>query len=205
MLFQGDSITDAHHDEADFTPNSAAALGDGYVFMIASQLLISRHASGLKLYNRGDSGDKVYDLADRWEQDCLSLKPDVLSILIGVNDFWQPLKGGYDGTLEDYRRDYRALLQQTRASLPNVKLVLCEPFALWTGVVDDRWFPSFAGFRAAARELANEFADVWVAYQQVFDEAAKFAEPKRWLYDGVHPTPDGAALMAAEWLRAVGE
>jgi lysophospholipase L1-like esterase len=94
VLFQGDSITDAHRnrDQGD-QPNHQPALGGGYAWMAGSQLLVSRDADELKVFNRGVSGNKVYQLADRWQEDCLDLKPDVLSILIGVNDVWHMLDG----------------------------------------------------------------------------------------------------------------
>jgi lysophospholipase L1-like esterase len=96
----------------------------------------------LKFFNRGISGSKVYQLAERWQVDCLDLKPNVLSILIGVNDFWHKQKMQYDGTLEKYESDYRALVKRTKSALPDVKLIICEPFLLNFGAVDDSWFPS---------------------------------------------------------------
>ena len=130
ILFQGDSITDAGRKQDDPAANSQPALGNGYAWLAAAQLLVDRPERQLKIFNRGISGNKVYQLAERWQADCLDLKPDVLSILIGVNDFWHKLKHGYDGTLEKYETDYRALVKRTKDALPNVKLVICEPFVL---------------------------------------------------------------------------
>ena len=111
ILFQGDSITDAGRDrKREATVNDKNALGDGYVSWISTKLFADRAEDGLKIYNRGISGDKVFQLAERWQKDCLDIKPDVLSILVGVNDFWHLLSGQYDGTLEKYEQDYRALL-----------------------------------------------------------------------------------------------
>src|SRR4030043_1969549 len=91
ILFQGDSITDAGRDrKSEGNANNSNALGKGYVYSIATQLLAESPGDGLKIYNRGISGNKVFQLADRWDKDCLDLKPDVLSILIGVNDIWHP-------------------------------------------------------------------------------------------------------------------
>src|SRR5262245_6440742 len=108
ILFQGDSITDAGRKKDDDAPNSAAALGKGYSWLAAAQLLVDRPDDNFKIFNRGISGNKVYQLAERWQADCLVLKPDVLSILIGVNDYWHKKKHGYDGTLETYESDYMA-------------------------------------------------------------------------------------------------
>lgn len=206
ILFQGDSITDAGRSrEAAPEPNSQPALGNGYAWLAASQLLVDRPADDLKIFNRGISGNKVHQLAERWDAECLALKPDVLSILIGVNDFWHKKNLGYEGTLETYEHDYNALIERTKSALPDVKLVMCEPFVLRVGAVDDSWFPEFDGYRAAARRVAEKAGAVFVPFQEMFDAAVKIAPPERWAADGVHPAPDGAALMAHAWLNFVGE
>lgn len=204
ILFQGDSITDAgrSRDAAD-EANSQPALGNGYAWLAAAQLLVDRPEDDLKIYNRGISGNKVYQLAERWQADCLALKPDVLSILIGVNDIWHTLNGNYDGSVEKYENDYRALLKQTREELPAAKLVICEPFVLRCGAVNEKWFPDFDRYRAVAKKMAEETGAVFVPFQAMFDRAAKIAPPERWAKDGVHPSTDGAALMAHEWRKAV--
>ncbi len=205
ILFQGDSITDAGRNrDAAADPNAHAALGGGYAWLAAAELLVDRPEDGLKIYNRGISGNKVYQLAERWDAECLALKPNVLSVLIGVNDFWHKHKHGYDGTLATYQTDLRELLDRTKTALPEVRLVICEPFVLRVGAVDDGWFPEFDGYRAAAREVADEAGATFVAFQAMFDVAAKLAPPETWAADGVHPTADGAALMAHAWLNAVG-
>jgi lysophospholipase L1-like esterase len=205
ILFQGDSITDAGRSrEAAAEPNSRPALGGGYAWMAAFELLVDRAADNLKVFNRGISGNKVYQLAERWDADCLALKPNVLSILIGVNDFWHKHKHGYDGTLEKYETDYHALLKRTKDALPEVRLVICEPFVLKVGAVDDSWFPEFDGYRAAAKRVAEAAGAEFVPFQTMFDAAIKIAPPETWAADGVHPTTDGAALMAHEWLKTVG-
>jgi len=204
VLFQGDSITDSGRNR-DLTSaaNSQPAMGDGYAWLTAAEILVDRPDDDLKFYNRGISGNKVYQLAERWQQDCLDLKPDVLSILIGVNDYWHKHDGHYDGTLEVYEKDYRALIKRTKEALPNVKLVICEPFVLKVGAVDDTWFPDFDGYAPAAKRVADEAGAVWVPLQSMFDQAAKIAPPDFWLRDGVHPTSAGATLMAHSWLLAV--
>jgi lysophospholipase L1-like esterase len=205
ILFQGDSITDSGRErKAAPEPNNQPQLGGGYAWLAAAEMLVDRPEAGLKIYNRGISGNKVYQLADRWQQDCLDLEPDVLSILIGVNDIWHMLNGQYDGTVEIYERDYHALVARTKAALPNVKLVVCEPFVLRFGAVDDKWFPAFDGYRAAARRVSDAAGAIFVPFQTMFDEAAKIAPPERWARDGVHPTSDGAALMAHTWMKTVG-
>jgi len=158
----------------------------------------------LTIYNRGISGNKVYQLADRWQKDCLDLKPDLLSILIGVNDYWHFRDGHYDGTVEVYENDFRKLLTSTKEKLPNVKLVICQPFAILnTSAVDETWVEPMKGFQASAKKIATEFDAIWVPFQEVFDEAVKYAPATYWTGDGVHPAMPGAQLMAEAWLRAV--
>jgi lysophospholipase L1-like esterase len=202
ILFQGDSITDFGRDRArEGNANDSAALGKGYVFLTAAQLLADRPQYHLRIYNRGISGNKVFQLADRWDKDCLQLKPDVLSILIGVNDLWHTLNGKYNGTVQKYEHDYRALLARTRQALPGLKLIICEPFVLHCGAVNEKWFPEFDSYRAVARKMAGEFNAVFVPYQSMFDKASKLAAPSYWAADGVHPTMAGASLMARMWLK----
>jgi lysophospholipase L1-like esterase len=141
----------------------------------------------------------------RWQVDCLDLKPDVLSILIGVNDIWHKLNGRYDGTPEVYRDGFAKLLEDTRAALPETTFVVCEPFVLRCGAVKDNWFPEFETRRAFAEEVAKEAGAIWVPFQQKFDEAvAAGTEPAYWAGDGVHPSLAGHALMAKTWREAVG-
>ena len=205
ILFQGDSITDAVRKRDIKVANSHTALGNGYAWLAAAELLVDLPAAKLKIFNRGISGNKVYQLAERWQADCLDIKPDVLSILIGVNDIWHKLEGSYAGTVEIYENDYQALLKRTKDALPNIKLIICEPFVLRVGSVNDSWFPAFDGYRAAARRVAEKARATFVPFQTMFDLAAKIEQPTHWAADGVHPTVYGAALMAHWWLKAAGD
>ena len=204
ILFQGDSITDAGREKKKELANNSRSFGSGYAFLAASSLLKTLAEKDLKIYNRGISGNKVYQLADRWDKDCLDLKPDVLSILIGVNDYWHFRNGKYDGTVEIYENDLRKLLQRTKKSLPDVKLVICEPYyVLDTSVVDQSWVEPMKKYQTAAKKIADEFQTIWVPFQKVYDEAIKYAPATYWTGDGVHPAMPGAQLMAEAWLRAV--
>ncbi len=204
ILFQGDSITDAGRDREKELPNNASSFGRGYAFLAASNLLNALPENKLTIYNRGISGNKVFQLADRWEKDCLDLKPKVLSILIGVNDYWHKRNGNYNGTVEVYENDYRKLLQKTKENLPDIQFVICEPFyVLETSAVDETWVEPMKQYQASAKKIATEFSAIWVPFQKVFDEAVKHAPGKYWTGDGVHPSMAGAQLMAEAWLRAV--
>ena len=202
ILFQGDSITDAGRDRAAADPNVAHGLGSGYPLLVASAALAAHPDRGLRFYNRGVSGNKVPDLAARWPADTVALAPDVLSILIGVNDFWHTLTGGYTGTVEDYERQYAALLDDTGRALPRARLIVLEPFVLRCGAVDERWFPEFDQRRAAAERVAQRAGATFVELQRVFDDLARKNTPQYWAVDGVHPTPAGHAVIAERWRRA---
>src|SRR6266516_3992446 len=152
--------------------------------------------------DRGVTDNKVPDLEQRWADDTVALKPDVLSILVGVNDFWHKLGRGYTGTVQDYESQYAALLEETRRALPDVRLIVLEPFVLRCGAVDDRWFPEFDERRAAAQRVAQHARAAFVPLQRVFDDMARRAAPQYWAADGVHPTPAGHAVISEHWRRA---
>jgi lysophospholipase L1-like esterase len=204
ILFQGDSITDAGRNREDKTCNNPEALGGGYSMLAGATLLERYPKLDLKIYNKGISGNKVFQLAERWDSDCLDLKPDIVSILIGVNDIWHKLDGDYNGTVDTYRKDYLALLERTKKALPDVKLIICEPFAV-PGVkaVDDKWYPEFYDYQKAAREIADKFSATFIPFQKIYDEAQKKAPGSYWTPDGVHPSLAGAQLMALAWLNSI--
>ena len=207
VLFQGDSITDARRDKKKFAqrPNNSSALGDGYPLLIAGQILRDNPTKDLKFFNRGISGHKVPDLQKRWQKDCINMKPALLSILIGVNDLMHRFKGRYDGSVEDYRVGFTELVDLTKKELPNVKLVICEPFALRCGNVNDNWFPEFDERRQAAAEVAQAVEAIWVPFQTMFDTAINAGtDAEFWAADGVHPTIAGHTLMAETWRKCVG-
>ena len=207
ILFQGDSITDANRDKQQTQANNPAALGFGYAHYTAATLLAGHPDKNLSVHNRGVSGNNVQSLADRWQRDCLDIEPNVLSILIGVNDTWHgTAKGNPNGgtSLETYEHVYRQIIEQAKNANPKLKLVLCEPFVLRCGAVGDSFFPEIDERRAITKRLAHESGATFVAFQSAFDEATKQASPDYWLFDGVHPSPAGHMLMTRTWLNAVG-
>jgi len=205
VLFQGDSITDAGRDRrAENRANHPGMLGRGYPYAIAGQTLAKLPQEKLKIYNRGISGNKVPDLAARWEKDCLNLKPKILSILIGVNDIWHKLNGNYKGTVQDYEIHYSELIKRTKEKLPNTLIIICEPFVLRCGAINNTWFPEFDERRAASKRVSKKFETLFVPFQKMFDDAvASGTEPEYWAGDGVHPSVAGHALMANTWINIV--
>jgi len=206
ILFQGDSITDCGRKKDSNTCNTADQLGMGYALFTATALMSRQAAFQPKIYNRGISGNKVYQLRERWETDCLAFMPDVLSILIGVNDYWHTLNGSYSGTVQTYDTDLRNLLKYTKEKLPKVQLVVCEPFTVkgGTAIQDDKWYPMFDEFRTSAKKIAAEMKAIFVPFQSAFDQAMKKAPGSYWSRDGVHPDLPGRQLMAEVWLKATG-
>jgi lysophospholipase L1-like esterase len=203
VLFQGDSITDWGRDRAATGANLSSGLGGGYPLLVASSELLHHPDRDLQFFNRGVSGNTVPDLDARWQADTLALEPAVLSILIGVNDYWHTLNGSYHGTVTDYESGFAALLRRTRDALPAVRLVVLEPFVLRTGVVTEAWIPEFAQRRAAAARVAQAAGATFLPLQSMFDRLASATPPAYWSADGVHPTPAGHAAIAQTWMEAV--
>ncbi len=202
ILFQGDSITDSGRDKSVLEPNNGKALGKGYAAMAAGEILAAHPKLELKVFNRGISGNKIPDLAARWEADAITLEPAVLSILIGVNDLWHTFAFGnkYKATVADYETGYRELIDRSLEKIPGVKIVICEPFTTRTS--DD--FKVLADYRAVAKKLADEKKLSFVPFQSLFDEAVKAAPAEFWLWDGIHPSMAGYAIMVRMWRDVVG-
>ncbi len=190
ILFQGDSITDGNRGR---TADPNHILGHGYAFIIAARHGAAFPESQLDFSNRGISGNTVLDLQQRWQADTLDLKPDVLSILIGVND------PGRGVGLAQYEQAYDALLSAAKAANPQLKLVLGEPFLKPTGTVNE----DMRKRQEIVARLAQKHGAALVRYQQLFDEAVKRAPADYWIWDSVHPTYRGHQLMADEWERTV--
>ncbi len=199
ILFQGDSITDGNRGRND-DPNHI--LGHGYVFIIAAKFGASFPELQLAFLNRGISGNKVSDLAARWQKDTLDLKPDVLCILVGVNDHSAKMP------LDQYERVYDQLLSDARAINPNLRLILGEPFSLPVGSKKADWEHWSAGMKdrqEIVAKLAQKYHAALVRFQRAFDDACRTAPAEYWIWDGIHPTYSGHQIMADEWTRTVRE
>jgi lysophospholipase L1-like esterase len=197
VLFQGDSITDGNRGRG-ADPNHI--LGHGYAFIIAAKYAAQFPAQHLTFFNRGISGNKVSDLAKRWTPDALQLKPTVLSILIGINDT------AGNVTLDEYEATYDKLIADTIKELPNVRLVLCEPFTLPVGERKNNW-PAWSEnvkqHQQIVARLAVKYHAAVVHFQKAFDDAVTRAPADYWIWDGIHPTYAGHQIMADEWIRTV--
>lgn len=203
ILFQGDSITDGGRSRNDDLNH---VLGHGYAYLISSRLGMELAGRQKKFYNRGISGNRASDLYARWNEDTLSLQPDLISILIGVNDAWRSMNGEAKGYTDRFARAYRHLLEETREVMPETGLVLMEPFILKTGATLhkwDEWEKLMTDYQEQVRDMAEQFGAVWVPLQQTFNAALQKADASYWLWDGVHPTAAGHELIARQWLSVV--
>lgn len=201
ILFQGDSITDGARGRNN-DPNHI--LGHSYAFLVAAKFGALYPERNLAFFNRGISGNKIPNLAERWQKDTIDLKPTVVSILIGVNDIWHPLGGGQEVSAEKFEEGYDKLLAETVAALPGAKIILCEPFITPGKATSEKWEVwqgHLQKFQAIVTKLGAKYNAPVVKLQRVFDDACKRAPAEYWAWDGVHPTYAGNQLIADEWVR----
>ena len=206
FLFQGDSITDGNRGR-NADPNHI--MGHGYAFSIASRIGADFPQAKLRFFNRGVSGNRIPDLKKRWQTDTLDIKPDVLSILVGINDTGASTNKAADAaTVEEFEKDYRKLLQDCKSANPNILFILGLPFVCHNERLKNNWEAWRDGVRQRAevvRKLAAEFDTVLVDYQAVFDKAVRQAPIEYWVWDGIHPNVPGHELMAREWIAQTGK
>ena len=203
FLFQGDSITDGNRSR---NLDWNHVLGHGYAYLIASRLWCDHPSKRFHFFNRGISGNKVTDLAARWQADTLDIKPQLLSILVGVNDVNSMFTHENPVTADSFREVYAGLLTRTREQLPDIRIVLCEPFLLPVGRVKDQWGAWSTEMKvrqAIVRELASQFNAIFVPLQDEFNKACEKSPPDYWIWDGIHPMPGGHELIARKWIEVV--
>ncbi|HBT64946.1 MAG TPA: GDSL family lipase [Ruminococcaceae bacterium] len=197
VLFQGDSITDAGRDRTD-----SHNLGGGYPYFAAELLRKGHPEMDWEFMNVGISGNRTVDLLSRWQKDCIEIQPDILSILIGINDTWRAFDCNSPTKAEQYEANYRQLLQDVKTHT-NAKIILLEPFVLHNSPDKDGWRADLNPKIDAARRLAREFADVFIPLDGMFAAASVEKEPSYWAADGVHPTVEGAKFIAAVYADAI--
>ena len=202
ILFQGDSITDAGRSR-----ENDALLGHGYPTLVKGALGFE-HPNQYAVLNRGISGNRVVDLYARIKVDFINLKPDVLSILIGVNDVWHEFGSNNGVEAEKFFKVYGMLIEEIKEALPEVKIMILEPFVLKAAATEGNWeaFQCEVQKRAQkAKAIAEKYGLYFVPLQEKFDEAAELAPNDYWLQDGVHPTTAGHELIKREWLKCFYE
>jgi lysophospholipase L1-like esterase len=197
VLLIGDSITDCNRDRDD-----PASLGQGYACMAAGWYAMRRPGQRIRFVNRGIGGNRVVDLRARWKEDCLAVEPDVVSVLVGINDVFRRYDADDPTSVEDFEENYRVILGEAAAQ--GARLLLIEPFLLPLR-------PELWGHRedldpkiSAVRRLAHDFGATLVPADGLMAQAAVASGSREWSHDGVHLTPAGNALLAQAWLTAVG-
>jgi len=199
ILFQGDSITDVGRNR-----NTSYSLGMGYPLLVGARLGL-KYPGRFEFENLGISGNRVVDLYARVKCDFWNHTPDVLSILIGVNDVWHEVSHQNGVEADRFETVYRMLLRDTLARFPKMKILLMEPFVLRGGATDGNWeyFETETARRAEiTKALADELGLVFLPLQKRLSEAALTQPASYWLGDGVHPTPAGHQLIADAWIDA---
>lgn len=208
ILFTGDSISDGNrYKEEKDRGDLNHQIGHSYVYVI-NALMGSRYPEKeLEFFNRGISGNRVIELYGRIYEDMIALKPDVVSILVGVNDGPQAEHGRH-ATGAAYGTLYRMMLRELKEACPDVKLVLMEPFIGKEGPVYDNdyrsWAECIGAYQKEVREIAEEFHAVFVPLQEMFDKACEKRKTHYWIWDGIHPTEAGHGLIARQWLKYAG-
>ena len=197
ILFIGDSITDAGRLEAAYRP-----FGYGYVHFVAYRLKAKYPEYNLGIINTGISGNTIRDLNYRWERDCLNHKPDILSVLIGINDVFRQYTGTPDAAVlfDEYQLTYNRLLSLAKEKY-NCRLILIEPFMF----CDDKANPAYKSLQQyihAVRALAEEFDAVLVPLQELIDKKIKEVPPEKFSDDMVHPYVWAHAWIAQQWFEA---
>ncbi len=192
LLFQGDSITDCNRNR-----ENPVDLGFGYVRKI--QQALPQH----EVFNRGISGNRTIDLLMRWQKDTLDLKPDFLSIFIGINEVWHY---HYDQKVltpmmyEDY---YKNLIKQVKYLLPNTKILLIEPFVFPIGVYQRSWDVELFEEQAIVRKLSHMYNTLYLPLQEVLNSKLKDYTMAQIAEDGVHPTDLGHEIIKDAILEVI--
>lgn len=194
VTFIGDSITDAGRDRTD--PGS---FGDGYVSLLAPGLT----AGGAIVRNLGIAGDRVADLAARWDDELMPTAPELLTVYVGINEVWRRFDSGDPTPTAVFEETYRRLLRRA-AEVHAPKLILMEPYLLPVRAEQEGWLDELAEKRAAVARLAAEFGAAHVPLHDVLTAAADGRDPAELAPDGVHPTPAGSRLIADAWTAASG-
>lgn len=197
VLFQGDSITDCGRNR-----NNLTDLALGYPQKIATIYQTLFKDSNITFINKGISGNRSSDLLLRYTEDFKVLKPDFISILIGINDVWRRYDQNDPTSIEDFKSNYTQLLTQIKTDLPHTQIMLIEPFVLHSLPDRRAWHEDLDPKIQVVRELANEFADYYLPLDGLFASlCATSYSPSDIALDGVHPTDTGHSIIAYEYLK----
>lgn len=200
VLFYGDSITDASRDR-----KNPLHMGSGYAKKVADVYTALYPNNGVRFYNRGIGGNRLTDLLERYEEDVRSLKPNFVSLLVGINDTWRRYDRGLIVTEAEFERQYRDLLERIHLDFPDSPIMVMEPFLLPTDPAKAAYWEDLMPKIEIIKRLAEQMADFYLSSGQIFNEAMNSGySPKHLSEDGVHPTNMGHACLAANWLQVIG-
>ncbi len=198
ILFQGDSVTDAGRDRS-----QSADMGEGYPRYASAMIQDSYPDTEFEFVNLGISGNRTEHLMARLESDFIEVQPDIVSIMIGINDVWHHYAFEFvETTDEQFEKNYRTVLDAIK-SRTNARILMIQPFLLET--VDPAkqiLCEELARKQQIIRKLADEYADVYLPLDEVLHTETD-EKPAYYSADGVHPTPDGACCIGEAYLRAV--
>lgn len=201
ILFEGDSITDCGKNA---TCGSRLSIGQGYAMLVTAKLS-AENPGKYDFVNDGISGSRVVDIYSRIKKGCWNYEPDVISILVGINDVWHEINESNGVELDRYKNVYSMYVEDTLKRLPDVKMMLMTPFVLKGSATEENWdiFYNGAAERAAVvEEIAKKYNQIFIPLQDKFEEAEKLYPQPYWIADGVHPTPAGHQIIANAWLEA---
>lgn len=204
VMFIGDSITDGDWGKKDSRPANERntydmnhVYGHGYQSEIASRLMLERPEDRLRFYNRGKGGDTLKGLSARWNEDVLAVRPDVVSILVGINDSWKKSADEFD--VQAWEDLYRDVIARTKAFNPDVKIVLCTPFyGAPHPIVEEQ--------ARRVRKIAEDCGATLVDFAAVMGRLImedRSSDKHYWLWDKVHPTPQAHLVLAKAWMDTV--
>ena len=198
ILFQGDSVTDAGRDRSD--PHD---MGNGYPRYASAMIQDSFPDTEFEFVNLGISGNRTEHLVERMEADFIEIQPDIVSILIGVNDVWHHYAFEYvETTDEQFESNYRTLLDAIK-SRTTARILMIQPFLLETvDPAKQELCEELARKQAIVKRLADEYADAYLPLDEVLHSMTE-EEPAYYAADGVHPTPDGACCIGEAYLGAI--
>ena len=197
ILFQGDSVTDCGRVYDDETN-----LGEGYVKYTVEGLKEALPDADIEFINKGISGNRTCDLVARLQKDFIDIHPDIVTILIGVNDTWRRYDNNDPTTAEQFKENYETVLKKIKTET-NARIIMIEPFLIY-GMGRDNYREDLNEKIDVVRMLAREYADCYIPLDGIFASAfVEYEDPSVLSQDGVHPAEEGKKLIAWHLLQVL--
>jgi len=215
VLFMGDSVTDGNWGGGGAKPSRERnqkdqnhIFGHGFMFLCAAHYM-AYEPGKYQFVNHGVSGYTLEDLSKWWGEDCIDVQPDVVSILIGINDIEKYIRTGNTSVsgfdYETWEKTYRKLIDRALDSHPERRVILCTPFAIHNGTIRDLMVNRLGD---VVKKIAKDYGFPCLDYQKMFDKAIashKGINEKLYIWDGIHPTAGGHQLMADLWMETFND